>query len=324
MSKCDNCRSKSNELKIFQSKLIDGKCGNFCDICYLQNEDKDNKQINELTKRNLDLSLYLKGEKKIPTAIPITPQPTIIINLDITNNYNNNTTNNFNDITNNITKNKYCYDKDKKVDDNQDKKGAKLEEIHKKMLKEEEYRIQKQKEMRNKRDYYNKCCRCKKTKHYSAFKTIEDHNGEPTKYGNDLKNEEGEPMYLRTNTCLDCLDYKKEKAFDDKELNKLFKEENTYKCACGGKYFLGNNPRPCEYDRLRHERTKQHMEYNEKQKLKDGSNVNPIFFNRNFLRDVCKLNKIKGYNNMTKEETINAIQEKQKELRAINKDILWN
>jgi hypothetical protein len=66
------------------------------------------------------------------------------------------------------------------------------------------------------------------------------------------------------------------------------------------------------------------MEYEEKEKLKGGCNVDPFFFKRDFLRDVCKLNKIRGFSHMTKEETVKAIQEKQKELKAIDKDIVWS
>ena len=51
ISKCDKCLSKSTDLKKFISKLIDGKNGNFCEICFSQSKEKESMVLKEVLSR---------------------------------------------------------------------------------------------------------------------------------------------------------------------------------------------------------------------------------------------------------------------------------
>lgn len=314
-NKCEKCFTKSLELKIFHSKLIECKNGNFCDPCFKQSMDKEQQMIKELQSRGLDLSLYCKKETTVPTAIPLqlpnqTPTPTIINNF-ITNN-----------ITNNITKNKHIHFD--KIQDFQDEKDEK--QYHQ-MVKEEEQRIQKMKEWRNKKLWYDKCSRCKKNKHYSDFNEVLDKDGKNIIINkiagveNPLT-EEGTPMVRRTAVCSDCLIQKREQKEEHKVLTQSLKTDNTYVCKCGGSWFMGHSDNISEFNKLRHERTKKHQEYEEKLKLQQGSNIQLDKLNRNMLRDICKLNGITGYNNMTKQQTLDAIKSKEIDLQKKNQVLI--
>lgn len=315
-TKCGNCCSKSNDLHSFSSKFLDGKNGCFCDICFQQTTDKENNEMKELKTQGMDLSIYCKSQKpvnEVPTAVPIiTPAPTIIQNITI-NNINNN--------INNITKNKHIH-----FDNNKDKKEEQTDKVYDTMLKEEEYRIKRLREMQKNKLWYSKCARCKHNKHFSDYNLILDKDGKPMKlnklYGIDKPlTEEGESMYRRTMTCSNCLDNKKEKDEENKHRHSHLKEDNTHKCECGGSFFLGLSNQISEFNKLRHERTKKHMEYMEKQRMKDNVHIDFNLLKISLLKKICKLNGIKGYTHINKEDIVENLIEKQKELE-LNKNYL--
>lgn len=323
--KCEKCGSKSTELIRFDSQLLGEKEGNFCDICHQQSVEKEDKQINEWKKRNMNVSVYMKPKTDytIPTAVPITtPSITNIYNINL--NINNIT--NHNDNSTHIHKHSKPK-KEKEELDNLDKKSAKMENDYKNILKEEEFRIQKLKEWRNKKNWYNECNRCKKNKHYSSFEEELDKDGNPiilTKlYGvENPVNEEGDPMYMRKRCCEDCTNKRKEKRQEDNQLKGQVKEQNTHKCECGGSYFLGLGNSIIEFNKLRHERTKKHLEYIEKNKLKDDVNIDFNNLKRDHLHNIFKLNNMTGYTRMNKEELVKTLSNKQTELNTINQSLI--
>lgn len=319
-TKCNKCFSKCNTLKEFKTKLLDGKDMNLCDICFIQLGEKEVKEINEMTSRGLDLSLYVKATPCVPSAIPLIeplieapiPTPTFVYNTI------NNITNN-NNVTNNNIHNHYKLDKEDKLNKN-----------YENMVKEEEYRIKKNREQKSKKLWYSNCAKCQSNKHYEEYDLLLDKNEEAKVmkklYGiENPKDEEGNPMYYRKKTCVDCLKVLKEKRDIDKPfLDELKKNnDNVYNCNCGGSYFLCN-----KFNKTRHDATKRHQEYIEKQHININKDVAvSVDYNKlklDSLYNICKLNSITGYKHMKKEDILNAIKHKEAELKLEKKHIIMN
>jgi len=323
LQKCMLCGSKKSEKVFYETKLAIGNDGYLCkEPCLKQREECEIKNIEEIKEKCTDITLYSRKPTIVMTPPPEKKEPDIVIN----NIYNitNNTNNNDNRVTNYNEYNEYY------EGEVLDKLSLKREKAYQKLMEEEKIRIQRQKEWRMKKIYYNVCSRCKKKKHYDDYDIVLDKLGEPellTKMGGieNPKNEEGEPMYKRKETCSECLTEKKKYNEENKAYLKEVKKINSKICDCGGKFFTGyGDNNMAEYDWARHMKTKKHQEYQAKKNIKDGGIIQFDKFNRNMLREICKLNGITGYNNMTKQQSIDAIYIKQKELQAENSDIVFN
>jgi hypothetical protein len=345
VNKCQKCFSKCNNLKQFESKLLNSIEGMFCDVCYQQSKERDDKQIQEITSRHLNVDLYIKPvANKLPTIdnIPLLEYPTITnipepeppkqsiiqnITINYTNNYNtnnninnNNTTNNNN---NNITKNKY-------VDEMNDKKGTRMEKFYNDMVQSEEKRIREQKIQKNTKHLYSICPICKIDKHFEEYDLKLDKNEEPivvTKmYGLENPTDEyGNCLYMRNRTCISCLKIKKK----NEEINKPYVEElkknkdNFHTCECGGCYFTKN-----KYNKTKHEKSRMHLEYIERQHIENNKDVavsvDYTILNINYLKNICRLNGISGFSHMVKDKIIEAIKKKAQELQLEKKHIIMN
>jgi len=308
--KCLLCGSKKTEKVFYETKVpILFSDGLLCvEQCYDQRKEKEENYLQERAKRGIiDVIVPKQIPKEEPKQEPVQ-------NITINNIYNN--TNNDNRVTN------YNEFYDGEV---LDKKSQKREEHYNKMVEKEKLRINEQKLWRTKRHFYSKCLKCHKSKHYEDYDMILDKNGEPIIikkiYGIEGRptNEEGEPLYKRKETCIDCLNHLKNYRDENKEYLATLKKKNTIVCKCGGKYFYGYQD--AEYDYLRHIKTKKHQEYEAMKSIKTGS-IEFEKLNRNKLREICQLNDITGSTKMTKQQTLDAIHLKQKELQAENKDII--
>ena len=80
--------------------------------------------------------------------------------------------------------------------------------------------------------------------------------------------------------------------------------------------------------KTKHDKTKMHLEYIEKQHIKNNKDtavsVDYTILKLNYLKNICKLNGITGYNNMVKDDIIKAIQKKATELQLEKKHIIMN